>query len=276
MHPHDNQRTYSDPAVVAAYAKMDGLQPCEELIFERWIRPGSAILDLGVGGGRTTGALSKIASRYIGVDYSQGMVEACQARFPQLEFRHGDATDLSQFEDRLFDVVVFSFNGIDNIQTGEGRAKCLREVARTLRPGGLFILSSSCARVLGVWPQLETARGIQIPWRIVHSLYASARLATRSLRHSAFWRGSGYVHDPVHGGLVHYSSTPHTFVPQLKFAGFEVMDVVAGPYLNVPAIWLTGWHYYACRRPLTSTITCTAALRSLDNHRPRRADPGIY
>jgi SAM-dependent methyltransferase len=245
-----NLRTYSDPAVVAAYTKMEELQPCEELIFQRWIQPGSAVLDLGIGGGRTTGALSRIAGRYIGLDYSQGMVEACRTRYPQLEFRHGDATDLSQFEDRLFDVVVFSFNGIDLIRTGEGRSKCLREVARVLKPGGIFIVSSSCARAIGVWPYLKTARGVQIPWRIAYSLYASARLAARHLRHSAFWKGSGYVHDPVHGGLVHYASTPRTFVPQVKLAGFEVVDVVPGPYLNVQAIWLTRWYYYACRRPL--------------------------
>jgi SAM-dependent methyltransferase len=248
MNQDINLKTYSDSAVVAHYAKMDGLQPCEELIFQRWIRPGSAVLDLGVGGGRTAGPLSKIASRYTGLDYSQGMVAACRARHPQLEVRQGDATDLSQFEDRLFDVVVFSFNGIDSIRTDEGRARCLHEVARVLKPDGVFVVSSHNAQAIGVWPQLKTAHGIQIPWRIVYSLYKSARLAARSLRHSAFWKGSGYVNDPVHGGVVIYASTPSTFVPQVKLAGFEVVDVVAGPDPNVQAIWLTGWYYYACLR----------------------------
>ena len=85
-------KTYSDPAVVAVFAKMEELQPCEEPIFQRWIRPGATVLDLGVGVGRTAGPLSKIASCYIGLDYSQGMVEACRARYPQLEVHHGDAT----------------------------------------------------------------------------------------------------------------------------------------------------------------------------------------
>ena len=170
---------YSDPAVVAAYAKREKLLPCEEVLFERWIRPGATVLDLGVGGGRTAEPLSKIASCYIGLDYSQGMVEACRARYPQLEFHHGDATDLSRFEDRHFDAVVFSHNGINCIRTDEGRAKCLREVARVLKPGGVFVVSSHHARAIGVWPQLKTAHGIRIPWRILYSLYASARLAAR-------------------------------------------------------------------------------------------------
>ena len=52
-----NLKAYSDPAVVSHYAKMEKLQPCEELIFQRWIRPGATVLDLGVGGGRTAGPL---------------------------------------------------------------------------------------------------------------------------------------------------------------------------------------------------------------------------
>jgi SAM-dependent methyltransferase len=249
-----NLRTYSDPDVVAHYAKMEQLQPCEEIMFQRWIRPGATALDLGVGGGRTAAPLSKIASRYIGIDYSQGMVEACRARYPRLEFRHGDATDLSQFDDKFFDAVVFSFNGIDYIATDEGRAKCLCEVARVLKPGGVFVVSSHNARAIGVWPQLRTARGVQIPWRILYALYASARLAARSLLHPAFWKGSGYVLDPVHGGLATYSSIPRTVGLQIEAAGMEVVDVVGGRYPDVQAHWLTPWHYYACRKPLQGVI----------------------
>jgi SAM-dependent methyltransferase len=216
-----NLKTYSDPAVVAAYAKREKLWPCEEVLFQRWIRPGATVLDLGVGGGRTAGPLSKIASCYIGLDYSQCMVEACRARYPQLEFHLGDATDLSRFEDRHFDAVVFSANGIDCIRTDEGRAECLREVARVLKPGGVFVVSSHNAQSIGVWPQLKTAHGIQIPWRILYSLYASARLAAHSLSHAAFWKGSGYLLDPEFGGLAIYLSTPRIFAPQGRVGGPE-------------------------------------------------------
>ena len=245
-----NLKVYSDPAVVASYAKREKLAPCEEVLFQRWIRPGATVLDLGVGGGRTVGPLSKIASCYIGLDYSEGMVEVCRARYPQLEFHHGDATDLSRFEDKHFDAVVFSANGVDYIRTDEGRAKCLREIARVLKPGGVFVVSSHNAQKVGVWPQLTTAHGIQIPWRILYSLYASARQAVRSLSHAAFWKGSGYVLDPEFGGLAIYLSTPRTFAPQIESVGLEVVDLVGGHYPDVQALWLTPWHYYACRKPL--------------------------
>ena len=245
-----NLNTYSDPTVVAVYAKRKKLRPCEEALFQRWIPPGAAVLDLGVGGGRTAGPLSKIASCYIGLDYSQGMVEACRSSYPQLEFRHGDATDLSRFEDRHFDAVVFSANGIDYIRTDEGRAKCLREVARVLKPGGVFIVSSHNAQAIGVWPQLKTAHGAQIPWRILYSLYASARLAARHLSHAAFWKGSGYLLDPEFGGFAIYLSTPRTFAPQVELVGLKVVDLVGVRYPDVQALWLTPWYYYACRKPL--------------------------
>ena len=147
--------------------------------------------------------------------------EVCPARYPQLEFHHGDATDLSRFEDRHFDAVVFSANGIEYIRTDEGRAKCLREVARVLKPGGVFVVSSHNAQAIGVWPQLKTAHGIQIPWRILYSLYASARLAARHLSHAAFWKGSGYRSTRSFGGLAIYSSTPRIFAPQVEMQGSE-------------------------------------------------------
>jgi hypothetical protein len=96
-------------------------------------------------------------------------------------------------------------------------------------------------------PQLKTAHGIQIPWRILYSPYASARVAARSLSHAAFWKGSGYLLDPEFGGLAIYVSTPRTFA---HAAGLEVVDVVGGRYPDMQALWLTPWNYYACRKPL--------------------------
>jgi ubiquinone/menaquinone biosynthesis C-methylase UbiE len=85
------------------------------------------------------------------------MVEACRRRFASLEFLCVDATDLRIFSDRRFDVVVFSFNGIDYIPTDEARARCLLEVARVLRPGGRFIFSSHNAKYIG-WRPNTTVR----------------------------------------------------------------------------------------------------------------------
>ena len=96
----NNLQRYSDPTVVDHYEKAAGLEPCEEIIFDHWLKPGMAILDIGVGGGRTAPRLSQLSSRYVGIDYAKGMVAACKRRFPHLDFRHGDATDLGEFPRR--------------------------------------------------------------------------------------------------------------------------------------------------------------------------------
>ena len=243
-----NLENSNDEKVIAYYAKKTELQSCELQLFERHLKRGMAILDLGVGGGRTTPYLSSIAGDYVGADYSEGMVAVCRKRFPNLEFRHCDATDMRQFTDDEFDAVVFSFNGIDYIRSDEARARCLSETARVLRPGGIFIVSSHNARALGVWPSFLGARGLRVPWRIIRCVFKSARLAARNLSSGVYRAGEGYVYDPIHGGIHSYMSTPATMAPQLVRAGFEIVDNVSGSYPNVHISALTPWYYYACRK----------------------------
>jgi SAM-dependent methyltransferase len=242
-----NLAKFNSPEVVLFYETKTELQPCEKHLFDSHLKRSMALLDMGVGGGRTTPYLSEIAGRYIGADYSEAMVEACRKRFPDLEFRHCDATDMHQFSDGAFDAVVFSFNGIDCIRNDEGRARCLTETSRVLKPGGIFIFSSHNARALPIWP-LQGARGHQIPLRIVRSVLKSASIAQRILASGAYAAGEGYIRDPVHGGLDTYVSTPATIVPQLTRAGFEIIETVGGRFPTVRSAVLTPWYYYACRK----------------------------
>lgn len=248
MHTDGNHQKYQSAEVVSYYTGLKGLQPAEDHLFHHWLNEGSEVLDLGVGGGRTTPALSAIARRYVGADYSEAMVAACRQQWPHLDFVHCDATAMRCFEDQSFDAVVFPFNGIDVIRSDEGRANCLSEIARVVRPGGLFIFSSHNARVLGQWPQLNGASGYRIPWRIARAVIKSASLSVRMLTSSAFWRREGYIRDPVHGGMDHYVSTPETIRSQVEAAGFSVLDVLNGHFPVVSNPSLAPWFYYVCRR----------------------------
>jgi SAM-dependent methyltransferase len=102
---------------------------------------GQSVLDLGVGGGRTTELLSAIAGDYVGVDYVEPMVAAAAARHPGARFLCADARDLSMFADASFQLVNMSNNMIDAVDP-QGRLQVLREAHRVLRPGGLLIFSA--------------------------------------------------------------------------------------------------------------------------------------
>src|SRR5271167_4736060 len=121
--PDPNIPIYNAPAVAEYYAGLDYLTPCERLLFDEYLKPGMAVLELGVGGGRTTAYLSSIASRYVGVDYASEMIAACRKKFPRLDFEVGDAADLSRFDAASFDAVVMAFNGIDYLIPDESRLR---------------------------------------------------------------------------------------------------------------------------------------------------------
>jgi len=70
------------------------------------IPEGSSVLDLGCGTGLLCLVLvGKKNCRVVGLDLSLRMLEFARRSnpFPELELVHGDATDLSGFEDRSFD-----------------------------------------------------------------------------------------------------------------------------------------------------------------------------
>ena len=248
MDKTNNLTKYQSEEVVSYYKEQSELQPCEAYIFDNYITPGLDILDIGVGGGRTSTYLAKDAKRYIGADYSQAMVNVCKTRYPHLDFQYCDATDLSDFKDEELDIIVFSFNGIDVIPNDEAREKCISEAARVLRPNGLFIFSSHNAKVLAALPIIEGASFKQIIWRSLRSIVKSLQLTYRAIKSPAFKNGEGYILDPVHGGMDHYVSTPAAIAPQLNTAGFELVETVSGPVPHRKSKYSVNWWYYVGRK----------------------------
>jgi ubiquinone/menaquinone biosynthesis C-methylase UbiE len=266
MSPDTNLDKYKTVAVVAHYAKRSELSSCEKYLFDRHLQPGMAILDMGVGGGRTTQYLCQIAERYVGADYSEAMIDACRQRFPGREFRHCDARDMP-FADGEFDAVVFSANGIDYIASDEGRARCLAEVVRVLKPGGVFIFSSHNARMLALWPLFKGARLYQILWRILRAISKSVIIAARNVSSGVYFARQGYIRDPEFGGFDLYVSTPETIAPQLALIGLSLIEIMGDRFPDVSARFLTPWYYYVCRKarnehttPEKDIVTNAAAL----------------
>jgi SAM-dependent methyltransferase len=268
-----NREFFSNKTVVSFYSTYNELTAAELAIFDEFVAPRSKILDLGVGGGRTTPYLTAKACRYVGIDTSSEMVEACQRKFPGHEFRIMDASDLSAFSNEAFDVVVFSYNGIDCLHPQIQRWRCIAECHRVLKIGGIFILSVHNPRSLFVRPdtllitrRLHGLPGISglnpqlsrlavgtllIPsviWVIMKTIFyrSSKRLCS-----SIWWRGEGYLNDEVNPGTIVHAATPRRVEKELANFGFEVLKVLGGSYPTKSSMLSTGWFYYsALKTPL--------------------------
>ena len=145
MIDENNQRTYTVPSIVQHYAQLSDLQPAETLLLSLEQLSTLKMLDLGVGGGRTTKHFAPLVAEYIGLDYSPEMIATCKQRFnsssPTVSLAVGDARDLSRFRDNYFDVILFSFNGIDYISDSD-RLQVFQEISRVGKSGGHFCFSS--------------------------------------------------------------------------------------------------------------------------------------
>lgn len=138
-----NLNTYSNSNVVKWYENLNDIVSIEKHIFELYnnVISQANVLDIGIGGGRTTNFLIKKCKSYIGIDYSMVFVKAVKIKFPNKDIRCMDARNLQILESNSFDFINFSFNGIDYVDLN-GRKQILSEIWRVLKPGGIFFFST--------------------------------------------------------------------------------------------------------------------------------------
>lgn len=99
------------------------------------------ILDLACGTGRIALPLAARGLDVAGIDISRRALEVARAAAPALDLRHGDMRDLP-WEDAWFDGVVNVWTAFGYFQSQSDDERVLAEVARVLRPGGVFVLDS--------------------------------------------------------------------------------------------------------------------------------------
>jgi ubiquinone/menaquinone biosynthesis C-methylase UbiE len=188
-----------------------------------------------VGGGRTTPLLQAISSDYVGIDYTEAMVQACRRQHPDMRIEHMDARDLSRFTDRQFALAMFSFNGIDAIDYADRRT-VLREVHRVLQDGGRFLFSAHNRHGPGHGevPKLQLQfswNPLKLGWRglkLARSLGPSWRNYSRNRKlgetHEAWSIQNCSAHD--FGIVVMYTSLTEQ-VRQLQDMGYTVEQVLS-------------------------------------------------
>jgi SAM-dependent methyltransferase len=138
----NNIKLFDNESQQRYYDSFKGLTPIENWICEHYFPKGSLkVLDIGCGAARTTIELYKMGYQVTGIDISETLLSKGKALYPQLDLHFMNATELS-FGNESFDIVVFSFNGIDSIYPETLRNKVFEEAYRVLKTGGIFYYTS--------------------------------------------------------------------------------------------------------------------------------------
>ena len=145
------------------------------------------VLDIGCGVGRVTKALAEVFQEVHGVDISGEMVEQAQrylAEPPHAHVHQNSGSDLKVLGELQFDF-VFSFVVFQHIPERAVIESYVREVARVLKPGGLFKFQVQ-GRPAARWYHRNSWFGASI-----ESEEEARRLAERSGLEARLLQGAG-------------------------------------------------------------------------------------
>ncbi|HAC64294.1 MAG TPA: class I SAM-dependent methyltransferase [Cyanothece sp. UBA12306] len=259
MNEDTNKKSYRDSSIVKYYLHLRQLQPAEETIIKLLQKqlPKMTMLDIGVGGGRTTKYLSGMVEKYIGIDYSPEMIAACKKRFYSAKdtvlFEVCDARNLSKFEDNYFDFILFSFNGIDYISHDE-RLQVFQEIHRVCKSEGYFFFSTH--NLQGIEPEFNWRKHLSFNLFATYVnlvMFAFLRLFNPSITYHQLQNNNyAIIKDESHNfRLKTYYIRPNEQIKKLQ-AYFSKIKVYSWKYgyeitkqsdlMNSSEMWL----YYLC------------------------------
>ena len=199
------------------------------------------------------------------------MIEHCRSRFPGVAFCCCDASDLGRFPSESFDVVVFSFNGLDHAFPAR-RMTILGEMSRVLCRGGLVIFSAHNLLVDRGRPSVRTARCDAPPSSVRPQLNGlpdvdylrGVYYYLRNRHREEYGDGYAMVVDQLdqYRHLMYYI-TPAAQFAQLRHAGFLEIEAYArdGSRIGPDDLCRDWWIYYVARKgPEEGPARHTAAV----------------
>jgi ubiquinone/menaquinone biosynthesis C-methylase UbiE len=99
------------------------------------LSPGTTVIDAGCGAGRAVAELAGRGARAIGVDLDPAMLAAARSRFPEIDVRAADVTDLP-----LGDGEAHGYRADKVFHMLSDPGAGLAEARRVLAPGGRIVL----------------------------------------------------------------------------------------------------------------------------------------
>lgn len=240
----ENNKFWNSPEAVKIYSADPYLFRGESLAFEECFSDGfkdKKVLDLGCGAGRTTHFLYEMGADVVGVDISENLILAARKNASHLDFREGNAESLD-FDNASFDMVLFSFNGLDYLYPKDNRLKAIGEVLRVLRSEGRFVFShhNSSALLFGWYKNLHPKK---------------LRYRANQIVNGNIFKAECYLYDVVEAlGVRTYYAWPNKVITDTCKCGFELVNILPNDPLlhfvqrNLKTNWFTRladpWPYY--------------------------------
>jgi ubiquinone/menaquinone biosynthesis C-methylase UbiE len=130
----------------------EGMWESEKVLVKKYFKPGSSILDIGCGTGRTTLHLNSMGYNVVGLDLTPKMIEnakkIAKEEKVKIEYVIGNATKLN-YPNESFDNALFSNQGWSQIPGKENRQKAMEEAYRVLKEGGHYIFTTHIRTMKG-------------------------------------------------------------------------------------------------------------------------------
>jgi ubiquinone/menaquinone biosynthesis C-methylase UbiE len=179
---HARARLYD---ALAGVLTRDAIDPLLNVIN---VQSGMSLLDVCCGPGYGAGAAKERGLAAIGVDIAPAMLDEARVRFPDVEFRHGDAEQL-EFADSSFDAVICSF-GLLHLPEPD---RALSAAFRVLKPGARYGATVWCGSeknvFLGLSMKATVAHGdmnVPLPSAPPMFQFGDVAFATDALQKAGF------------------------------------------------------------------------------------------
>lgn len=237
-----------------ASCEIDGLLPYINKYFPKKTR----VLESGCGLGRYVRYMQDRDWDMTGLEIDRDAVVAVKKYWPDLKIIKGDSAN-SPFKDSYFEGII-SLGVIEHWT--EGPSEPLKEMYRTLKPGGIALITVPC---------LNTIR------KLKHQAWWNERKQRETWKS---WRNSGepkpnrlnkgykFFTHPAYGEFFEYRFTTDEFRDEVKKAGFKVIEhrpsaIIDGVYHELnPGQKLAkfkNWQFKVS--PLGKVVNATLSLR---------------
>jgi len=248
----NNLRTYNSTAVVKWYEELEEITAVEKFIFNAYndIISNGYVLDIGIGGGRTTAYLHQKCKSYTGIDYSENFVNASKKKFPQSDIRLMDARDLSAFKNDTFDLVNFSFNGIDYVNLND-REKILSEINRVLKPNGVFLFSTHNKdhQTFNKQPWLDKENSLITNLKTFLKLLPFLPRHFSKKKEEIYFNDYAMINDSAHNySLLTFYTTPDFINQQLQRNKFTAVEFYSKDGKQENTERLDDWIFISCKK----------------------------